>query len=285
MICIFCQQDSGGFARVEHIIPESLGNKTHTLPPGIVCDRCNQYFGSKIEGPVLASGTFKALRFHQTVASKKKRLPVMDALVWPESDARTRVVLPVQPDRMPIMSVTPQALARIFEDGREGNPSLLVFPPGDEPEQTLMSRFLAKCALEALAARLLAIEGEIQVLATDPRFDPIRNHARIGRPPAWPFTDRIIYGVDDVVVHRGEQPVQTMFEFDLLATNPENVNEEGAVVSEVYFVLAVFGREFAINLAGPEVEGYEHWLAENGRRSPLYAGRNAAYTPPSPFEG
>jgi hypothetical protein len=40
--------------------------------------------------------------------------------------------------------------------------------------------------------------------------------------------------------------------------------------SEYYAVIAIFGIEYAINLGGPELEGYERWLKENDNRSPLY---------------
>jgi len=36
MQCIFCHKDSSTSKSVEHIIPESLGNKHHFLPKGYV---------------------------------------------------------------------------------------------------------------------------------------------------------------------------------------------------------------------------------------------------------
>jgi len=39
--CLVCRKGDGGFTSVEHVFPESLGNKTHVLPKGVVCDRCN----------------------------------------------------------------------------------------------------------------------------------------------------------------------------------------------------------------------------------------------------
>ena len=44
MRCLFCKQDSSSTKSVEHIIPESIGNKTLILPLGYVCDKCNNYF-------------------------------------------------------------------------------------------------------------------------------------------------------------------------------------------------------------------------------------------------
>jgi hypothetical protein len=39
---------------------------------------------------------------------------------------------------------------------------------------------------------------------------------------------------------------------------------------ELYAVLCLFGEEFAINYAGPEIDGYTGWLSQNDGRSPLY---------------
>ena len=39
---------------------------------------------------------------------------------------------------------------------------------------------------------------------------------------------------------------------------------------EMYFVLAILGVEYAINMGGPDIEGYKLWLKEHGNKSPLY---------------
>lgn len=39
--CLFCRRGDGGFESIEHVFAESLGNTELTLPPGVVCDRCN----------------------------------------------------------------------------------------------------------------------------------------------------------------------------------------------------------------------------------------------------
>jgi hypothetical protein len=51
MRCPFFKSDSTASRSIEHIIPESLGNMTQILPPGVVCDGCNNYFSRKVEGP------------------------------------------------------------------------------------------------------------------------------------------------------------------------------------------------------------------------------------------
>lgn len=74
MRCIFCSQEATGGRRVEHIIPESLGGGDWcVLPPGIVCDFCNQYFGSKIEGFAAADFPLNMIRLMNGVVTKKRK--------------------------------------------------------------------------------------------------------------------------------------------------------------------------------------------------------------------
>lgn len=75
MICIFCKQNSSTSTSVEHIVPESMGNKQHILPVGMVCDKCNQYFALKIEKKVLETEFFTNIRFRNGIESKKKKYP------------------------------------------------------------------------------------------------------------------------------------------------------------------------------------------------------------------
>jgi hypothetical protein len=63
VFCIFCRDNTTASRSVEHVIPEPLGNTTLTLPPGVVCDKCNHYFARKIEKPLLESAEIIALRF------------------------------------------------------------------------------------------------------------------------------------------------------------------------------------------------------------------------------
>lgn len=79
MRCIFCKTDSSKSRGGEHIIPESLGNIDHTLPVGVVCDSCNNYFSHKIEKPLLDSDYFRHARFMHRVSNKEGRVPTVIA--------------------------------------------------------------------------------------------------------------------------------------------------------------------------------------------------------------
>jgi hypothetical protein len=81
-------------------------------------------------------------------------------------------------------------------------------------DESLMSRFLAKVAVEILAHRLMNIEGWEEPLIDDPQLDSLRRFARLGdKPLSWPFSRRRIYGEDDLHVDGG---YQVLHEFDLL---------------------------------------------------------------------
>src|SRR5436309_15606851 len=81
--CVFCKRDSGASRSIEHILPESLGNKEHTLPAGVVCDACNNYFASGIEQPVLESGHFVTARFSALIPNKREKMPMLPAMLLP----------------------------------------------------------------------------------------------------------------------------------------------------------------------------------------------------------
>ena len=53
MRCLFCKKDSDETKSIEHIVPESLGNKSFVLPLGYVCDKCNNYFALRVEKPFM----------------------------------------------------------------------------------------------------------------------------------------------------------------------------------------------------------------------------------------
>lgn len=40
---------------------------------------------------------------------------------------------------------------------------------------------------------------------------------------------------------------------------------------EYYLIFCLNGIEYALNLGGPEIEGYENWIKKNNDMSPLYA--------------
>jgi hypothetical protein len=261
MRCIFCKNDSSTSVSREHIIPESLGNTMHTLPPGVVCDACNNYFSRKVEKPFLESDSVRALRFEQALVSKKGKIPSLTGIITP---IEAKVTLTRFPSGPIVASVdTNEEALGILEQSSGGH---LIFPsPPGTPSGAVVSRFLAKIAVEAMAFRLLQQPEGLAYLADERQLDLIRDHARRGYTPNWPYHARPIYKRDQKWVDSFGSETQILHEFDVLAT------EWG----EWFLVVAVFGIEFAINYGGPEIDGYLKWMKLNDYVSPLYSGKNA----------
>lgn len=250
MNCIFCKKESSNDKSIEHIIPESLGNKDHTLPKGVVCDKCNNYFARKIEGPLLETTYFKLLRSEEILPNKKRR-PVMVEAIINRYGEKPFIAKMGRLSNNTFFYDDPSA--QIIDKG------MMVIPAASsEPPQGVMDRFLAKAALEALAHRMVEYPDYIDTIVTDPQFDPIRNFARLATPKSWPYHQRVIYP------RYLDQTEQVLHEFDLLYTAD----------LELYFVLAIFGVEYVINMGKPSIDGYQKWLKENDYISPLYTEKN-----------
>jgi hypothetical protein len=143
---------------------------------------------------------------------------------------------------------------------------------GPAPDERVLSRFMAKVALEAMAARVVGHDGGQDYLCDEHQLDDLRDHARYGRISRWPVHTRHIYAADAKTVLPGGESEQVIHESDFLATS----------WGEWFFVLAIFGMELAINLGGPDIDGYERWLRENGEASPLYrADKPGPYAKPT----
>ena len=263
MRCLFCKQDSSSSRSVEHIIPESLGNVDHVLPAGVVCDKCNNYIAREIEKPLLDSLYFRERRFLAGLPNKERRIPTLSGL---HLQSRTAVSLMKMSgeEGISVGAVSEAEEARWVQSIRSNERGTLIFPSGEMPEQRLVSRFLGKVGLEVLAKRVLKVPGGIDEVIDHPQLEELREHVRIGTPQkSWPYSHRQIYP-PDFQFRDGQDIYEVVHEFDIFVTP----------TSEHYLVLAMFGEEFALNLGGPEIDGYEQWLQKNNDASPLYFGKN-----------
>lgn len=260
MRCIFCKTDSSTSRSVEHIIPESLWNTKQILPPGVVCDKCNNYFARDIEKPFLESPSIRSLRFHQALPNKRGRVPEIDGIILPSHAVRLQRYA-----KGPI-AASIAVPTDAFEAIMQGRASTVVIPvTTDAPSERVVSRFLAKIAIEALAQRVADHPGGIDYVVDENQFDPLRSFARLGQPREWPHHARRIYDADRPWNDGSELDQQCVHEYDFLYTE----------LGELYFVLALYGLELTINIGGPEIDGYRNWLKKNEDASPLYSGKNS----------
>ncbi len=73
--CIYCLSGDGGFESEDHILSESAGNEKLVLPPGVVCDQCNNTILSKLDQYFCESPPIAALRVLYVPYTKQGRLP------------------------------------------------------------------------------------------------------------------------------------------------------------------------------------------------------------------
>lgn len=157
MKCIFCKCLSDNSKSIEHIIPESLGNKKHYLPRGIVCDSCNNYFAVKIEKPLLELPYFRSVRFRNDIENKKGR-PTLDKGIMGG-------IVSIGKDEqfLHIMTENPVIAKGIIN----GHIKHMILPFNSEPESNdiNVSKFLCKAALESLIYRVGPVQEWLDILS------------------------------------------------------------------------------------------------------------------------
>jgi len=271
MRCIFCKQPSDNTKSIEHIVPESLGNKNHVLPKGYVCDKCNNYFSHKIERPFLEQKNIRLLRFEESIPNKKSKIPAIEA-AWGYELINIRKK-EINGEEALILELTPEQIIQLYNNAA---PDILVLPAFDSivlpPQSSITSRFIGKIAFEFLSIKIADDKDWLDFLIDSPQFDAIRNHVRLGTTPNWPCSIRRIYDSNTVWDSYDNESFQIIFESVFFSTtfSKEQLTHEGDIETDMYFVISLWGIEYAINLAGPEIEGYKKWLADHDNVSPLY---------------
>jgi hypothetical protein len=261
--CIFCKQDSSTSKSVEHVLPESLGNTEHILPAGIVCDSCNNYFAGNIERPILESGHFTTVRFNSLIPNKRDRVPVLPGMLLSvtrhERDLRAFRAEVTRDSRGDFYMDTEDEAEEGIASGQITR--LIVPASGEKPDRLLFARFLAKVAVECIALRMMQSAPDmLPEFIDDVQVSALSAYARFGKSGLeWPYSERRIYTSDHLFQEGGEH-FEVLHEWTFLQT------EQG----EMYFVMAILGVEYAMNMGGPGVEGFETWLREKRGRSPLY---------------
>lgn len=258
MHCIFCKADSSASRTIEHIIPESLGNTEHTLPQGVVCDGCNNYFARKIEKPLLDAAYFQLSRFRNSVANKKGRIPTAKGI---HLQSATVVEVCKSDEGLSVYPMNEKDNDKFARSVLMKKTGSLILPvaPEQESDKRLMSRFIGKVAIEALAQRLIPIEGGQAEIVGKVELDELRDYVRWNKDKCnWQFYTKRIYE-EDFIFNENNSEYEILHEYSFLYTDSR----------ELYFILAIWGIEYVINMGGPEIEGYAHWLNLNGNKSPL----------------
>lgn len=170
--CIFCKSTTGRFTTREHILPESLGGGDWAvLPEGLLCDKCQNIFGSSIEQQALADYPFSYFRAFSGIPTKKGKPP------WFASWEGT-IKASLQPG---IVDYEPSGIFRnAVEEGRKSVIRLLAHPL--KPQ--MVCRFLLKMGLEVVAT-------DNTEVVFHKKFDEARNFALLGeKQQDWWYLQR-----------------------------------------------------------------------------------------------
>lgn len=169
-VCLFCKLTNNSFRQKEHPFQESLGNTRIVLPPGVVCDKCNNYF-SKLENDFINTNPVFFWRCFLPITTKKGNPP---KVILPKGSIYRRE--PNSPLELPTICIQQtcekEELERIATEFRP-DASEYSLPPIQLPHENIQrsSRVLAKIALE-----LLCLYDYPR--AFSPAFDTVRNFAR-----------------------------------------------------------------------------------------------------------
>lgn len=151
---------------IEHIIPESLGNNAYTLPKGIVCDTCNQYF-SKLDNYFchyhLTAAT-KLLFLNNTKKGNPPSLPLQKGEVRKKKDGKIKF------NQSILNGMEKEQFSITFFANDVRIQGSMILP---DAESKKISRFLAKCGIEIVFFK----KG---TLAFEKDFDYLREYARYG---------------------------------------------------------------------------------------------------------
>ncbi len=269
MRCIFCKIESSCSKSIEHIIPESLGNKSHVLQKGIVCDKCNNYFANKIEKKVLELPYFKSLRGRNVIESKKGKIPGIPGVI---ASNNGEIEIHLREDKIIEVNVQDK---EIFKKIRAGEFSQFYIPQIELPpsDNIYISRFLGKIALEALAQRVSQVENWQIDFIENETLEPLRNFVRYGKGcKFWPYYSRKIYEEDRIIeIDKNGSSVasQTMHEYDFLIPSKPEIDGEFRHMDDLYFVCAIMGVEYTINLTEKGMDEYLKWINRNHNKSIL----------------
>jgi len=266
MKCIFCKNDSSNSKSVEHIIPESLGNKNQTLSKGVVCDFCNHYFGNKIEKTVLEMPYFKSLRARIMIENKKgKILPILGF-----TKNKDNVEIRFSQDKINAIEVIYQD-QKTLETLVKYNEIYVPLIPEPPKSDLFVSKFIGKIAIEALAKRVSKIEGwQVDFIDND-SLDELRNFVRYGKGYSiWPYYIRRIYDERQIKYdEKSNKILEKLNEYDFLIPDNTIVNGEDHQIDNLYFVMAIMGVEYTINLTNAGLNRYIKWLTDNQNKSIL----------------
>jgi len=165
-VCLFCRRETEQFLQEEHIIPESLGNRTYVLPKGVVCDKCNNYF-SKLDNYFCHYHLAAPQKLFGQYKTKKGNPPSMPLK---QGEARQGKNGELKLNQTLVIDTKSEQALLTFAGPKAELRLQYLLPDADSQK---ISRFLAKVGMEILYLKV----GETAFKA---EFDHLRHYGRYG---------------------------------------------------------------------------------------------------------
>lgn len=164
--CIYCRGLNGGFSTEEHIYPESLGNDEITLPPGMVCDKCNNGVLSGLDDYLVNHDLVSFLRtVFVPINPKTGRYPKGKSQRFSFERNDTRKI------RLETHGLSEKQIDNMFREADDGTVEIKLPVVGRKPmDAPQLGRSLFKIGIGAIAYH----EGPNACL--DPRYDMARDY-------------------------------------------------------------------------------------------------------------
>lgn len=270
MRCIFCKSDSSESKSIEHIVPESLGNKKHILKKGTVRDSCNNYLATKIEKKVLEMPYFQSLRGRNKIESKKGKILGIPGFI----KDKNKIEVSVFPNGNILEIIIENK--KLFASIKEYNKLYIPILPDPPKDNLYISKLIGKIALEALAARVSILSGWQDDFVDNNSLDQLREFVRYGKGyKIWPYYTRRIYRETQINFGKKlETSYEILHEFDFLFPDKPILNSGLHQINNLYFVIAIMGVEYTINLTNGGLHRYIQWLSDNDGKSILLMNKS-----------
>ncbi|HOJ45599.1 MAG TPA: HNH endonuclease [Bacilli bacterium] len=253
MRCIFCGKDCEKKSAIEHIVPESLDNKTLLLPKGYVCIQCNNYLGREVEAPFINHPLIMTIRSQLNIESKKGSIP--SSIINIENVGNAILSKRIINGRMSwFLGVDESQINALLQAAQQKK--IIYEALNGLPPKKITNRFACKVAIELLAYNMIDTD-EIKYFANTKEFMPLINYVRYDPRKIWPVNSRKIW---------------QHFTF-MDNSNKSNLifRSKSLIIDNhiFYMIFILYGYEFAVNLFTPEISNYKNWLEKNNNISPL----------------
>ena len=162
--CIYACGMKSPSTQEYHLYPASASTYKLVIPPGPVCDGCNNYFAAELENHFVQHHPGSSMRVVDGVVTRKGKTPRFTH----ENGEMTRV------DGADSRHVTTQLGDMRFERHPNGDMTIIGSYTPRPFDASIVSRLLHKCAFEVL----LGYQDQPELNPRSERFTPLRDYVR-----------------------------------------------------------------------------------------------------------